>query len=108
MNSALSIAALVTLLSPILAPGCVCCSVQELGFKEVDIEVRDSEFRKGGEMATKKAVGRIVHFANLPLKLLLPSSRENITEVAFKTIPSASKVRNLIPCSAAWLLELAL
>lgn len=43
-------------------------------------------------MATKKAVGRIIHFANLPLKLLLPSSRENITEVAFKTIPSASKI----------------
>ncbi|XP_024386517.1 uncharacterized protein [Physcomitrium patens] len=43
-------------------------------------------------MATKKGVGRIVHFANLPLKLLLPNSRENITEVAFKTIPSASKI----------------
>jgi len=43
-------------------------------------------------MATKKAVGRVIHFANLPLKLLLPSSRENITEVAFKTIPSASKI----------------
>ena len=48
-------------------------------------------------MATKKAVGRIVHFANLPLKLLIPSSRENITEVAFKTIPSASKVSDPIP-----------
>lgn len=44
-------------------------------------------------MATKKAVGRIIHFANLPLRLLLPNSRENITEVAFKTVPSASKVR---------------
>ena len=43
-------------------------------------------------MATKKAVGRIIHFANLPLRLLLPNSRENITEVAFKTVPSASKV----------------
>lgn len=35
---------------------------------------------------------RVVHFANLPLKLVMPSSRENIKEVAFKTIPSASKI----------------
>jgi hypothetical protein len=41
---------------------------------------------------SKKQLGRIIHFANLPLKLVLPKSRENITEVAFKTIPSASKV----------------
>lgn len=43
-------------------------------------------------MAAKKA-GRIIHLANLPLRLLLPNSRENINEVAFKTVPSASKVR---------------
>ncbi|CAM6034464.1 unnamed protein product [Sphagnum compactum] len=41
---------------------------------------------------SKKQLGRIIHFANLPLKLLLPKSRENITEVAFKTVPSASKI----------------
>lgn len=35
---------------------------------------------------------RIIHFPNLPLKLVMPSSRENIKEVAFKTIPSASKI----------------
>uniref|UniRef100_A0A0D6QY26 Large ribosomal subunit protein uL23m n=1 Tax=Araucaria cunninghamii TaxID=56994 RepID=A0A0D6QY26_ARACU len=35
---------------------------------------------------------RIIHFANLPLKLLMPSSLDNIKEVAFKTIPSASKI----------------
>jgi hypothetical protein len=29
---------------------------------------------------SKKQLGRIIHFANLPLKLLLPKSRENITE----------------------------
>eukprot|EP00252_Welwitschia_mirabilis_P022624 TRINITY_DN6177_c0_g1_i1.p1 TRINITY_DN6177_c0_g1~~TRINITY_DN6177_c0_g1_i1.p1 ORF type:complete len:169 (+),score=29.16 TRINITY_DN6177_c0_g1_i1:228-734(+) len=35
---------------------------------------------------------RIIHFANLPLKLVMPSSTENIKELAFKTIPSASKI----------------
>nr|GMC57178.1 ribosomal protein L23 family protein [Ipomoea batatas] len=35
---------------------------------------------------------RVVHFANLPIKLLMPSSFENITEIALKTIPSASKI----------------
>jgi hypothetical protein len=35
---------------------------------------------------------RVIHFANLPLKMLLPKSLENIKEVAFKTVPSASKV----------------
>lgn len=35
---------------------------------------------------------RVVHFANLPIKLLMPSSFTNITEIALKTIPSASKV----------------
>lgn len=73
--------------------------VQELGFKGVSSGVLGNQNFdcKEGEMAAKKAVGRIIHFANLPLKLLLPSSRENITEVAFKTIPSASKVRNSTP-----------
>ncbi|KAJ8453202.1 hypothetical protein Cgig2_008086 [Carnegiea gigantea] len=35
---------------------------------------------------------RVVHFANLPIKLLMPSSFTNITEIALKTIPSASKI----------------
>ncbi|GER26885.1 50S ribosomal protein L23 [Striga asiatica] len=35
---------------------------------------------------------RIVNFANLPIKLLMPSSFSNITEIALKTIPSASKI----------------
>ncbi|RAL43963.1 unnamed protein product [Cuscuta campestris] len=35
---------------------------------------------------------RVVHFANLPIKLLMPSSFSNITEIALKTIPSASKI----------------
>eukprot|EP00245_Coleochaete_scutata_P017949 TRINITY_DN9076_c0_g1_i1.p1 TRINITY_DN9076_c0_g1~~TRINITY_DN9076_c0_g1_i1.p1 ORF type:complete len:115 (-),score=24.14 TRINITY_DN9076_c0_g1_i1:185-529(-) len=35
---------------------------------------------------------RLVHLANLPLKLILPESRENITQVAFRTIPSATKI----------------
>ncbi|KAG9440157.1 hypothetical protein H6P81_020322 [Aristolochia fimbriata] len=35
---------------------------------------------------------RVIHFANLPIKMLMPSSFENIKEVALKTIPSASKI----------------
>ncbi|XP_057841117.2 uncharacterized protein LOC131050841 [Cryptomeria japonica] len=35
---------------------------------------------------------RVIHMANLPLKLVMPSSLENIKEIAFKTIPSASKI----------------
>ncbi|KAF7834293.1 large subunit ribosomal protein L23 [Senna tora] len=35
---------------------------------------------------------RVVHFANLPIKLLMPSSFTNIKEIALKTIPSASKI----------------
>ncbi|KAK3008919.1 hypothetical protein RJ639_014701 [Escallonia herrerae] len=35
---------------------------------------------------------RVVHFANLPIKLLMPSSFTNITEISLKTIPSASKI----------------
>lgn len=35
---------------------------------------------------------RVVNFANLPIKLLMPPSFSNITEIALKTIPSASKI----------------
>ncbi|XP_068344256.1 uncharacterized protein [Pyrus communis] len=35
---------------------------------------------------------RVVHFANLPIKLLMPNNFTNITEIALKTIPSASKI----------------
>ncbi|KAL5556037.1 hypothetical protein UlMin_038560 [Ulmus minor] len=35
---------------------------------------------------------RVVHFANLPIKLLMPTNFTNITEIALKTIPSASKI----------------
>ncbi|KAJ4715715.1 50S ribosomal protein L23 [Melia azedarach] len=35
---------------------------------------------------------RVIHFANLPIKLLMPSNFSNITEIALKTIPSASKI----------------
>lgn len=33
----------------------------------------------------------IVHFPDLPIKLLMPSSFSNIKEIALKTVPSASK-----------------
>ncbi|KAL6993146.1 hypothetical protein U1Q18_011264 [Sarracenia purpurea var. burkii] len=35
---------------------------------------------------------RVINFANLPIKLLMPSSFTNIKEIALKTIPSASKI----------------
>ncbi|XP_021897902.1 uncharacterized protein LOC110814660 [Carica papaya] len=35
---------------------------------------------------------RVVHFANLPIKLLMPNTFTNIREIALKTIPSASKI----------------
>lgn len=35
---------------------------------------------------------RVVHFANLPIKLLMPTRFTNVTEIALKTIPSASKI----------------
>ncbi|KAL5075791.1 hypothetical protein RYX36_014775 [Vicia faba] len=35
---------------------------------------------------------RVIHFANLPIKLLMPTSFTNIQEIALKTIPSASKI----------------
>ncbi|GAV77148.1 Ribosomal_L23 domain-containing protein [Cephalotus follicularis] len=37
-------------------------------------------------------MGRTIHFANLPIKLLMPTSVSNIREIALKTIPSASKI----------------
>ncbi|KZV45302.1 hypothetical protein F511_04040 [Dorcoceras hygrometricum] len=35
---------------------------------------------------------RVVNFANIPIKLLMPSSFSNISEIALKTIPSVSKI----------------
>lgn len=35
---------------------------------------------------------RVVQFANLPIKLLMPNSFTSIKEIALKTIPSASKI----------------
>ncbi|KAF2541538.1 hypothetical protein F2Q68_00028595 [Brassica cretica] len=35
---------------------------------------------------------RVVHFANLPIKLLMPTKLTNIHEFALKTIPSATKI----------------
>ncbi|KAI6698229.1 hypothetical protein NL676_018348 [Syzygium grande] len=35
---------------------------------------------------------RVVHFANLPIKLLMPASFTNITKIALKTVPSATKI----------------
>ncbi|XP_074308733.1 uncharacterized protein LOC141643461 [Silene latifolia] len=35
---------------------------------------------------------RVIRFANLPIKLLMPTSFSNISEIALKTIPSASKI----------------
>ncbi|WJX50867.1 hypothetical protein P8452_37115 [Trifolium repens] len=35
---------------------------------------------------------RVVNFANLPIKLLMPTNFTNIQEIALKTIPSATKI----------------
>jgi large subunit ribosomal protein L23 len=35
---------------------------------------------------------RVVNFANLPIKLLMPTTFTNIQEIALKTIPSATKI----------------
>ncbi|GAB2254053.1 hypothetical protein Droror1_Dr00021862 [Drosera rotundifolia] len=35
---------------------------------------------------------RVIHFANLPIKLLMPNTFTNINEIALKTIPSATKI----------------
>ncbi|KAL0833203.1 hypothetical protein Bca101_085092 [Brassica carinata] len=35
---------------------------------------------------------RVVHFANLPIKLLMPTKLTNIHEFALRTIPSATKI----------------
>ncbi|GAB2301560.1 hypothetical protein Dimus_035576 [Dionaea muscipula] len=37
---------------------------------------------------------RVIHFANLPIKLLIPSSFTDITEIALKTIPSLPRLRS--------------
>ncbi|GKF95132.1 nucleotide-binding alpha-beta plait domain-containing protein, partial [Tanacetum coccineum] len=37
---------------------------------------------------------RVVNFANIPIKLVMPTCFSNITEIALKTIPSASKIEN--------------
>ncbi|CAI7742213.1 unnamed protein product [Closterium sp. NIES-53] len=37
-------------------------------------------------------MGRLVHFANIPLRIVRPESLENIKEVVFRTIPSVNKV----------------
>uniref|UniRef100_A0A7N0SVK1 Large ribosomal subunit protein uL23m n=1 Tax=Kalanchoe fedtschenkoi TaxID=63787 RepID=A0A7N0SVK1_KALFE len=39
---------------------------------------------------------RIVHFANLPIKLLMPTSFTNIREIALKTTPSATKIKRVL------------
>ncbi|KAJ6908132.1 hypothetical protein NC651_018544 [Populus alba x Populus x berolinensis] len=35
---------------------------------------------------------RVINFANLPIKILMPPTYSNIYEIALKTIPSASKI----------------
>ncbi|KAI5059446.1 hypothetical protein GOP47_0025765, partial [Adiantum capillus-veneris] len=35
---------------------------------------------------------RVVHLVNLPLRLNLPSRRENITEFSLRTVPNATKI----------------
>ena len=38
-------------------------------------------------------MGRLIPFANIPLRLMMPKETQNIKQLAFKTVPSANKVR---------------
>ena len=39
-------------------------------------------------------MGRLIHLASLPLRIVPPASLENIKELVFRTVPSANKVRH--------------
>eukprot|EP00250_Pteridium_aquilinum_P034651 c7884_g1_i1 orf=380-811(-) len=40
----------------------------------------------------RRLAQRVVHLVNLPLRLNLPSTRENITEFSLRTVPNATKI----------------
>lgn len=52
---------------------------------------QEGKAKKRGNMGSRLG-RRVIHFANLPIKLLMPSSFTTIKEIALKTIPSASKI----------------
>lgn len=55
--------------------------------------IRSSNFESAQLRTMGSRLGRrVVQFANLPIKLLMPSTFTNIHEIALKTIPSASKI----------------
>ncbi|KAI3499840.1 hypothetical protein L1887_35653 [Cichorium endivia] len=49
-------------------------------------------FRAFNSIMGSRLGRRVVNFANIPIKLLMPTSFSKITEIALKTIPSASKI----------------
>lgn len=55
--------------------------------KRHKIQIEKAETRMGSRLGT-----RVVHFTNLPIKLLIPNTFQNIKEISLKTIPSASKI----------------
>ncbi|MCO5608738.1 hypothetical protein L7F22_062953 [Adiantum nelumboides] len=40
----------------------------------------------------RRLAQRVVHLMNVPLRLNLPSQRENITEFSLRTVPNATKI----------------
>lgn len=65
--------------------------------RDAYIQIQRERERGREKKKEKKKMGsrlgrRVIHFANLPIKLLMPSSFQNIKEIALKTIPSATKV----------------
>lgn len=60
------------------------------GFSSNTLELHAGE---GGERRMGSRLGRrIIHFANLPIKLQMPKTLDNIREISLKTVPSASKI----------------
>ncbi|KAJ7514310.1 hypothetical protein O6H91_23G038400 [Diphasiastrum complanatum] len=43
-------------------------------------------------MSKQQKLGRLIYFANIPLRLVLPDTLDNIKEVAFRTVPRATKI----------------
>lgn len=56
------------------------------------MQVREESEGCWSASMARKLVPRIIHLANMPLRLMLPASRDNITEFSLRTVPSASKI----------------
>ncbi|CAI9758232.1 unnamed protein product [Fraxinus pennsylvanica] len=83
---------LVAALCRSLGNGCVREAVVDDGRHRIPIRRAQSTLVNDLRIMGSRLGRRVVYFANLPIKLLMPSSFSNISEIALKTIPSASKI----------------